>query len=98
MFFVYFIYMRSLATLTRTTKRGLTSTWYFVQAADGFYAFGGCHKPLVKRFDSVDELRALYTNYVSYGYELVRQSSIISDPWESKLPVDMQLQLDLLAA
>ena len=97
-FFVYFIYMRSLATLTRTTKRGLTSTWYFVQAADGFYAFGGCHKPLIKRFDSVDDLRALYTNYVSYGYELVRSSAVISDPWESKLPVDMQLQLDLLAA
>ena len=60
--------MRSLVSVTRTTKRGLTSTWHFVQAPDGFYAFGGCHKPLVKRFDTVEELRSLYENYLKYGY------------------------------
>jgi len=60
--------MRTLATISRTTKRGLTSTWHFVEATDGFYAFGGCHKPLVKRFATADELRDLYRSYIRYGY------------------------------
>ena len=60
--------MRTISTLTRTTKRGLTSVWHFVQCEDGFYAFGGCHRPLVKRFDTVEELRALWRSYLSYGY------------------------------
>ncbi len=60
--------MRTLATLTRSTKLGHTSTWHFVEAVDGFYAFGGCHRPLVKRFASADELRDLYRSYIQYGY------------------------------
>ena len=60
--------MRTLATLSMTTKRGLTSIWHFVEAADGCYAFGGCHVPLVKRFASLDELRDLYRSYLGYGY------------------------------
>lgn len=60
--------MRTLAIITRTTKRGLTSTWHFVEGADGYYAFGGCHKPLVKRFATIKELRDLYASYCSYGY------------------------------
>ena len=65
--------MRTLGTLSRTTKRGLTSTWHFVEAPDGFYAFGGCHRPLVKRFASVDDLRALYRSYIGYGYTPLAQ-------------------------
>jgi len=76
--------MRSIATLTRTTKRGLTSTWHFVECQDGWYAFGGCHRPLVKRFDTADELRALYRSYLGYGYQLV--------------PSEQQLELTLVAA
>ena len=60
--------MRSVATLSRTTKKGLTSVWHFVECSDGFYAFGGCHRPLVKRFDSIEQLRALYKSYLNYGY------------------------------
>lgn len=60
--------MITLGSLERTTKRGLHSVWHFVQAPDGYYAFGGCHKPLVKRFDSVDGLRELYSSYLGYGY------------------------------
>ena len=63
--------MQTLASLSRVTKRGLVSTWHFVQAPDGFYAFGGCHKPLVKRFDTIDQLRSLYSSYVKYGYSPV---------------------------
>ena len=65
--------MRSLGSVTRTTKKGLTSTWHFVECPDGFYAFGGCHKPLVKRFDTIEELRALYKSYLGYGYTHVVQ-------------------------
>jgi len=97
--------MRSLATLSMRTKLGHTSTWHFAECSDGWYAFGGCHKPLVKRFTSVKQLRSLYKKYVSYGYkpqgapdaELVR-TVLIADPWESELPVSMQLELQALAA
>lgn len=94
--------MRSLATLSMTTKRGHQSTWHFAQCTDGFYAFGGCHKPLVKRFDSLKELRALYKSYLSYGYkpsfvdEAFTRTMLIADPWESTLPLDLQLELDAL--
>ena len=63
--------LKPLVSLTRTTKRGLTSTWHFVQSPDGFYAFGGCHKPLVKRCATIQELRSLYENYLKYGYHKV---------------------------
>ena len=79
--------MKSLSVLSMSTKRGHTSTWHFCEGADGkFYAFGGCHKPLIKRFDSIDELRVLYCKYVTYGYTAV----------ESQLPANMQLELALL--
>ena len=73
--------MRTLAIISRTTKRGYTSTWHFVEGADGFYAFGGCHQPLVKRFATAEELRDLYAAYCSYGYR----------------PVTEQLELPLVA-
>ena len=96
--------MRSLATLSMKTKKGYTSTWHFCQTSDGWSAFGGCHRPLVKRFDSVKELRALYKSYLSYGYkpsfadEAFTKTVIIADPWESQLPLDMQLELQALAS
>ena len=73
--------MQLVASLERTTKRGLHSVWHFVSAPDGFYAFGGCHRPLVKRFESIEELRSLYRNYLGYGY--------------SPVPTDVQLELTL---
>jgi len=60
--------MRTLGTLEMCTPKGHTSTWHFVQAPDAYYAFGGCHRPLVKRFETVEELRKLYKTYLSYGY------------------------------
>ena len=69
MFFSYLtIIMQTLASLTRTTKNGLVSTWHFVQAPDAFYAFGGCREADAKRFDTIEELRSLYTSYLGYGY------------------------------
>jgi len=63
--------MQTLASLTRVTKKGLVSNWHFVKTQDGFFAFGGCHKPLIKRFDTIEQLRALYANYLGYGYKPV---------------------------
>ena len=97
--------MRSLATLSMITKLGKKSTWHFAQCSDGWYAFGGCHRPLVKRCDSVKELRSLYRSYLTYGYapvgtpdEAFVRTMIIADPWESELPVNMQLELEALSA
>ena len=95
--------MRQLATLSMRTKKGHTSTWHFVQASDGWFAFGGCHRPLVKKCGSVQELRNLYKSYLSYGYkpsfadEAFTRTMYISDPWESELPVDMQMELEALS-
>jgi len=68
---VHYIHMQTLATITRVTKNGHQSTWYFVQAKDGFYAFGGCNTPSIKRFDTLDQLRSLYASYIRYGYKPV---------------------------
>ena len=96
--------MRSLATVTMTTKKGHTSTWHFAQCSTGWFAFGGCHRPLVKKVNGIKELRALYHNYLSYGYTpvgdvdpafILRMN--IADPWESELPLADQLALDALA-
>ena len=74
--------MRSLSSLEMTTSRGHHSVWHFAECADGFYAFGGCHRPLVKRFDSLDQLRSLYRSYIGYGYR----------------PVTAEVQLELALA
>ena len=74
--------MQTLATLSRVTKKGHVSTWHFVKTTDGFFAFGGCHKPLIKRFDTIEQLRALYANYIGYGYS----------------PVTNEMQLELALA
>ena len=60
--------MNLVASLEKTTKNGHHSVWHFVQAPDAFYAFGGCDKPLVKKFASINELRSLYKSYLKYGY------------------------------
>ena len=97
--------MRPLATLSMTTKLGHSSTWHFAQCSDGFYAFGGCHRAIVKRFTSVKQLRTLYRKYLGYGYTpqgtpdaAFARTMVIADPWKSELPVRMQLELEALAA
>lgn len=65
--------MQTLAVLERITKKGYRSVWHFVEGADGFYAFGGCHKPLIKKFDTREQLRSLYESYKGYGYSQVVQ-------------------------
>jgi len=96
--------MRSLATVSMTTPKGHTSTWHFVQCSTGWYAHGGCHRPLVKKLNGIKELRALYRNYLSYGYKPVGQPDAafvrtmnIADPWDSELPPSLQMELEALS-
>ena len=65
--------MRTLAILERTTKKGYRSVWHFVEGLDGFYAFGGCKTPMVKKFATRKQLRALYNSYIRYGYKQVAE-------------------------
>ncbi len=97
--------MQVLASLRRRTKHGV-SVWHFCydQETDRYFAVGGDNleaKPAASR----KALRAMHDNFKRYGYrkELpVIQSKkampLISDPWDSLLPVDLQCQLDAVAA
>ena len=98
--------MQVLASLRRRTRNGI-SVWHFCyeQETDRHFAVGGDNlevKPAVSR----KALRAMHDNFVRYGYrkELPPVKSAkkamprIADPWESTLPLNMQLQLDALAA
>ena len=60
--------MFDYGSLQRNTKNGYTSVWHFAAACGEYYAFGGCHKPLIKRFASVEELMLFYQEMVGYGY------------------------------
>ena len=60
--------MTTYGTLTKLTKHNYTSTWHFCEVNGEYYAFGGCHKPLVKRFDTVEELQEYYQQMCAYGY------------------------------
>ena len=60
--------MTTYGTLQRTTKHKHNSVWHFIAIGNEYYAIGGCHKPLIKRFDNVDALRAFYKQMVGYGY------------------------------
>jgi len=57
-----------------TTKNGHHSVWHFAKAYDGYYAFGGCHKPLTKRFKTLVELRDYYRLHLSWGYTTYEQA------------------------
>lgn len=58
----------NMTSIERTTKKGLHSVWHFVQAPDACYAFGGCHKPLIKKFAAIEDMRAFYKQMLGYGY------------------------------
>ena len=87
--------------LHKLTKTGV-STWLFVSndEANQYYAVGG-DKLRVRVAKSKDELKKMYASFKSYGYTKrlpEKKQVLISDPWSSELPVDIQLQLDKLAA
>lgn len=76
--------MQTIATLSKTTKQGL-SVWDFRSTGDGlFYAIGGL-KGQRKFFKDVEQLNACLKNYMRYGY--INSSS--------NLPTELQLALAL---
>ncbi len=85
--------MQTLAIVSKLTKQGL-SVWRFVQCEDGaYFAFGGV-KPACKQFTNIDDLRACYKNWVSYGYK-PGMTPIKKQP-KSVLPKSMQMELAAL--
>ena len=94
--------MQVLSELKKRTKNGI-SVWSFVHVKDtDTYMAIGCDDCKVIRANDRRHLRQIFENFKRYGYAsklpAIKKQQLISDPWDSMLPVDMQLQLDALAA
>jgi hypothetical protein len=89
------------ATLYKRQKDQSVSTWNFmiISESDQFYAIGGDNLKVIAATDR-KHLRAIYNSFLRYGYssKLPTKQQVISDPWESVLPLQEQLLLDSLAA
>ena len=98
--------MRVLSSLRRRTKTGV-SVWHFcyVQETDIHFAVGGDDLKVIPATDR-NHLRQIHDNFKRYGYRkelpaikpAAKPMGPIADPWDSKLPLDLQLQLDAVAA
>lgn len=96
--------MQVLSSLRRRTKSGI-SVWHFCRVAetDQYFAVGGDDMKVISATDR-KHLRQIYENFKRYGYASklrpikAKKSAPIADPWESTLPLDLQLQLDSLAS
>ena len=94
--------MQVLSELKKRTKNGI-SVWSFVHVkdTDTYMAIGGDDCKVIRANDR-RHLRQIFENFKRYGYAsklpAIKKQQLISDPWDSMLPVDMQLQLDALAA
>ena len=62
--------MQSYGSLERKTPKGYTSTWHFINIDNEYFAIGGCHKALAKRFDNIADLRIFYKQMLGYGYAI----------------------------
>lgn len=90
--------MQVLASLRRRTKTGV-SVWHFCQEKESnqFFAVGGDELKVISATDR-SHLRQIHENFKRYGYKkelppLPRKQMLVADPWESSLPLDLQLQL-----
>jgi len=95
--------MKVLASLRKQTKSGV-STWTFIHDAEMkvFYAVGGENLKLIPA-NSKDHLNEIYKSFVGYGYTrklcdapAPNKQVAIADPWQSQLPVGLQLELAAL--
>ena len=93
--------MQVLATLYKRQKDDSISAWNFVVVAETqqCFAIGGGDLKVISAMDK-KHLRNIYQSFVRYGYktEVPAKKMLISDPWESELPLKEQLLLDSLAA
>ena len=94
--------MQVIASLRKRTRSGI-SVWNFCfdKEMNAHYAVGGEDLKVI-RADDRKHLRTIYNNFKRYGYAsklpAIKKQQIIADPWSSQLPLDMQLELDALAA
>ena len=95
-----FIVMQILASLRRRTKSGI-SVWHFCRVAetDQYMAVGGDSMKVISCTDR-KHLRRVYENFkANYGYaeKLPAEKQYISDPWDSQLPANLQMQFEALS-
>jgi len=90
--------MKVLSSLRKRTKTGV-SVWCFCYDAEmkQHYAVGGEDLKVIPATDR-KHLRALHQNFLGYGYtaKLPKKQLLVADPWESSLPLDLQLELGAL--
>ena len=93
--------MQVLATLYKRTKDGNLSAWNFcvVEETQQCFAIGGGDLKVISALDK-KHLRNIYQSFIRYGYktEVPAKKMLISDPWESQLPLEEQLLLDSLSS
>ena len=95
--------MKLLSSLRRRTKNGI-SVWHFCydQELDRYFAVGGQDLE-VKPATSRKHLRQMHANFKRYGYKTelppIKQHKqmLVADPWESMLPLPLQVELGALA-
>ena len=95
----YSIHMKSIASLRKMTKSGV-SVWNFVviEETDQYFAIGGDDLKVIAATDR-KHLRQIFDSFKRYGYkkELPSKKQYISDPWASELPATEQMALEALA-
>ena len=91
--------MQTLASLSKSTKQGI-STFYFVETDDNSYAMFGGIKPRCIAFDTIEDLRNAYATWINYGFTpstfKSRTKQYINDPW-SAMPPHLQMELEELS-
>ena len=90
--------MKVIASLRKQTKTGV-STWTFIHDPEMkvFYTVGGENLKVIKA-DDRKHLREIYQSFIRYGYtRTLPKKQYISDPWDSKLPTSMQMELEALS-
>ena len=90
--------MQTIATISKSTKQGV-SVFYFVQTPCGeFWMFGGV-SPKAIQFKSMKELNAAVMTWVNkYGYSfgdtpVAKSLATTQDKQKSQLPADIQADL-----
>ena len=102
--------MRTIATLSKTTKTGLSVFSFVCNDAGQYWMFGGV-TPRAIQFTDLAALKQAIAQWRRYGYAFgangtpksepkpaIKKQSYISDPWSSTLPAKLQLELEALSA
>jgi len=104
------IFMQTIATLSKSTKQGLSVFTFVCNDAGQYWSFGGL-EPRAIQFNDLASLKQAIAQWRRYGYAFgtngtpkrepkpaIKKQSYISDPWSSTLPAKLQLELEALSA